>query len=457
MAERLFSKGETRSWPPGAARLERRDGARRVLIMIINRVQALNYGCLHYVDVPLDRFHVFIGPNASGKSTLMDAIKFVSDVVRDGVEAACRVRAANFADLVWGRPDNPKEQRFEIALEFSLPEEIQAKMPKQRPFCIFRYEMAVAVNVETGKVGFVEEKGSLLLESTYQAKRLPLFPDPVAPPQSILQPSGKGRRTVFRMGEGRRSRFNDETVEATGSVNWNPGLTLSLDRSAMSILPDYDDKFPAATRVSGFLRDKVIGLALNSERMRRASPPGMGEELRPDGSNIPWVADALLKQDEAKAKSWFGHMESALKGLDSVRVIDRPDDRHKYLMLKYENGLEAPSWKASDGTLRFMALTMLANLPRATGLYMIEEPENGIHPGALEELFNSLSCVYDAQVLLATHSPEIVAVSDIQHLRIFGKTDNGEVDITPGTAHPYLRNWQSKIDLGTFFASGILA
>ena len=61
--------------------------------MIINRIQVLNYGCLRYVDVPLDRFHVLIGPNASGKSTLMDAIKFVSDVVRDGVEAACERRA----------------------------------------------------------------------------------------------------------------------------------------------------------------------------------------------------------------------------------------------------------------------------------------------------------------------------------------------------------------------------
>ena len=50
--------------------------------MIINRIQVLNYGCLRYVDVPMDRFHVLIGPNASGKSTLMDAIKFVSDVVQ---------------------------------------------------------------------------------------------------------------------------------------------------------------------------------------------------------------------------------------------------------------------------------------------------------------------------------------------------------------------------------------
>ena len=89
-------------------------------------------------------------------------------------------------------------------------------------------------------------------------------------------------------------------------------------------------------------------------------------------------------------------MECALAGFKSVRVVEREDDRHKYLMVKYDNGLEVPSWKASDGTLRFMALTILANLPQATGMYMVEEPENGIHPGALEELFNSLSSVYDA-------------------------------------------------------------
>ena len=425
--------------------------------MIISRVQALNYGCLRYVDVPLDRFHVFIGPNASGKSTLMDAIKFVSDVVRDGAEAAYRARTDNFADLVWGRPENPEEQRFEIALEFALPEELREKMPERLPFTIFRYEMAVAANPETGKVGLAEEKGMLLLRSTYRPRELSLFPVPAPPPQTLFLSQSRGRRTVFRMGEGRRSRFNEETIEKTGNINWSAGLPLNPDRSMLSILPDYDDKFPASTGALVFLRDKVIPLALNSQLMRQASPPGMGGDLRPDGSNLPWVADALLKQDRERARWWMGHMQCALKGFKSVRVVEREDNRHKYLMLKYDNGLEVPSWKASDGTLRFMALTLLANLYRATGLYMIEEPENGIHPEAVEELCNSLSCVYDAQVLLATHSPQIVTVSKISNLCVFAKTGDGEVDITPGPYHPRLEDWQFHVDLGTFFASGFLA
>ena len=42
---------------------------------------------------------------------------------------------------------------------------------------------------------------------------------------------------------------------------------------------------------------------------------------------------------------------SALPDLESVRTIERPDDKHRYLVLVYRGGLEIPSWMASDGTL----------------------------------------------------------------------------------------------------------
>lgn len=426
--------------------------------MIINRIQVLNYGCLRYVDVPMDRFHVLIGPNASGKSTLMDAIKFVSDVVQDGVDKAVRARTANFADMVWSRPDAPDKQRFEIALEFDLPDDTRNLLPTDQGYGVFRYEMAVGIDLENERVSLLEERGALQSATARQDRQLSFFPSPDAPPPTIMRRrSGKGRRTVFSKNETGRSRFNDETVQKTGSVNWNPGLSLSSDRSALSILPDHDDRYPASTHAMVFLRDKVISLSLNSERMRRASRPGVGVDFLPDGSNIPWVADDLLRRAPQRAKDWIGHIQYTLDGFQSVKVIDREDDRHKYLMLKYDNGLEVPSWKSSDGTLRLLALTVLAYIPQVSGLFMVEEPENGIHPGALEAVFNSLSSVYDAQVLLATHSPQFVTIANVEQLLCFGKTADGIVDITPGESHPYLRDWQYETDLGTFFASGILA
>lgn len=310
----------------------------------------------------------------------------------------------------------------------------------------------------TGRVALLEERGLLMPKSEPVDRQLRIFPSPAAQPGTILQRRvRKGHRRVFNKDAKGRSRFSVETVKDTGSVNWNPGISLSTDRSMLSILPDYDEKYPASTHARAYLRDKVVPLALNSARMREASRPGWGSDLRPDGANVPWVADALLGQAPERARRWVRHIQCALDGFKSVRVIDRPDDRHKYLMLKYDNGLEVPSWKASDGTLRLLALTMLAYMPPASGLYIIEEPENGIHPGALESVFNSLSSVYDAQVLVATHSPEFVAVANTKQLLCFGRNADGAVDIIPGDSHPHLREWQNETDLGTFFASGILA
>ena len=36
---------------------------------------------------------------------------------------------------------------------------------------------------------------------------------------------------------------------------------------------------------------------------------------------------------------------------------------------------------ASDGTLRMLALTLLAYIPAREAVYLVEEPENGYIPG----------------------------------------------------------------------------
>src|SRR5208283_3092938 len=135
-----------------------------------------------------------------------------------------------------------------------------------------------------------------------------------------------------------------------------------------------------------------------------------GKGFKTDGSNLPWVVEELKRGDEGRFRDWIRHLRTALPDLEDLRTVERQDDKHRYLMLKYDNGLEIPSWMASDGTLRLLALTLPAYLPEFSGLYLIEEPENGIHPKAAETAFQSLSSVYEAQVLLATHSPVLLSL-----------------------------------------------
>lgn len=150
---------------------------------MIRRIQALNYRCLRYVDVSLDRFHVLIGPNASGKSTLFDSIAFLGDLVRDGLESAVGNRTANFQDLVWGRPH--RDMGFELAIEFEVPRSLRDRLPADRNFQAFRYE--VAVSESDGAIRISSERGLLMpLVKQEPSIQKTLFPDPPTPPSTIL-------------------------------------------------------------------------------------------------------------------------------------------------------------------------------------------------------------------------------------------------------------------------------
>ena len=87
---------------------------------------------------------------------------------------------------------------------------------------------------------------------------------------------------------------------------------------------------------------------------------------------------------------------------------------------------------------------------------MIEEPENGIHPSAVEAVYQSLSSVYDAQILMATHSPVILSLADADKVLCFKKTETGATDIVLGSEHPALKDWKGETNLGVLFAGGVL-
>jgi predicted ATPase len=193
--------------------------------------------------------------------------------------------------------------------------------------------------------------------------------------------------------------------------------------------------------------------------IRKASPPKQGKGFKADGSNLPWVVEDLKQGNGDRFMDWVSHLRTALPDLLDIRTVEREDDRHRYLMLKYDTGIEVPSWSASDGTLRLLALTLPAYLPKFRGVYLIEEPENGIHPKAVESAFQSLSSIYDAQVLLATHSPVLLSLikpKDAGKVLCFAKAKDGSTDIVSGDRHPALSSWQGDPNLSVLFAGGVL-
>ncbi len=233
-------------------------------------------------------------------------------------------------------------------------------------------------------------------------------------------------------------------------------MTQTLKDTALANLPEDESRFPASTWFKRYLTQGVQTFVLNSLMIRRASPPGQSTGFKPDGSNLPWVIERLRNKSPDKFRAWISHVQTALPDVLDINTVERADDRHRYLKVRYRNGLEVPSWMVSDGTLRLLALTLPAYLPDFTGVYLVEEPENGVHPGAIETVFQSLSSVYSAQMLLATHSTVILSQAEPEQVLCFSKTASGATDIVVGSRHPALKDWRGQPNLDVIFASGVL-
>ncbi len=423
---------------------------------MIKLVEALNYRCLRYVKQPLGRFHVLVGPNASGKSTFLDVAGFLGDLLRHGLDRAISKRSSSSSieDLFFLNQGN----RFELALEMEVPEQLRKLVPDQVYPCI-RYEIAVG-KAASGEYHIFDEQ-VILQKSVSPLKRpypLTLFPSPEEPPSTIMHQRlvGKDKRRSVRKTYGKNDNFYSEKVSQKGKAGWAPSIRLGPRKSALAGMPEDEEKFPISTWLRAMLISGTQKLMLDSSALRRSSPPGQESIFNPQGSNLPWMVADLKKKAPERFQKWIKHIRNALSDINDIETVELPDTRHLFLRILYNNGLKVPSWMVSDGTLRMIALTLPAFFPDFRGIYLIEEPENGIHPMAIETVFQALKTVYGAQILLATHSPVILGCAKPDQILCFKKGPTGAADIVIGSNHPALPQWKGGVSLAQLYASGVL-
>lgn len=344
---------------------------------------------------------------------------------------------------------------LELAIELKIPEGKRKELKKD--FNTIRYEIKIDNIESTNELGILYERAlfkNMMGKKNYQ-KRLQ-FPEDKVCPQTITGKMKKGERKILGKGPKGNDNYYLEVTPKSGK-GYFTSIKLGHKKSTLSNLPDDEKNFPVATWLKSLLNQGIQRIELNSSKIKLASPPMQKKSgFIPDGSNLPWEIDKLRKSNTNKYDLWIKHIQTALPDLESIITVIREDDKHCYLKIRYKNGLEIPSWVASDGTLRFLALTILAYIPNLTGIYLIEEPENGIHPNAIEALYQSLSSVYDAQILLATHSPAILSMANADDVLCFRKTETGATDIVIGSEHPRLIDWRGDPNLSVIFASGVL-
>jgi predicted ATPase len=220
-----------------------------------------------------------------------------------------------------------------------------------------------------------------------------------------------------------------------------------------------DQLFPASRWFAQWLGGDIVFYDPDWSLLRQASPPGNPDRLTPDARNTPWLAKYLQDRQSDQFEAWVDHVRTALPQIRSIKVREREEDHHAYFQVCYRGGYEVTSSGLSDGTLRILALTLLpyldpTMLPR---LLVTEEPENGIHPKAIEAVVGALQALVGTQVWVSTHSPIVLAHHKLSELLIARLDGTGEVSVIPGTRHPQLREWKASPDIGTLYAAGVLS
>ncbi len=420
-------------------------------------IKIKNFRCIQKTGlIPLLPFNVLVGPNGAGKSTVLDAISFVRDCLDDTPVHAMQSRNINnFRDMTFMKKGGD--------IELTLCFDPSSHFPELSHHCAL-YRIVLAHNIEWG-IYVKDEKISLLEKEKIESYDF----ESQVPAERGKTEELRSRTWIKRLSKGDMCTFTEDVPDTL--KNEDNTLCMASVPPQRLALSGYRETKCEGT-IAGFLEEFLLRdihfLQLDSMRMRSPCHALSGTRyITTGGGNLPRVVGRWLNYEtsykakwissDKDARRWISHLQYALPNLKDIGWSCRQADNAEFLILKYTNGFEAPSWILSDGTLKLLGLTLPAFLPSKQAVYLIEEPENGVHPKALEVILRSLSSLPRGQALITTHSPLVVQQSGLESLLCCSMDKQEELRIIPGRKHPSLRDWdQNALDLSTIFAAGIL-
>ena len=405
---------------------------------MLTRLKVSGFKNLIDADVPLGTFTCVAGANGTGKSNLFDAIQFLSALANQTlIDAARSVRSeegrtSDVRNLFHRIGDIPiDEMSFEA--DMIIPQEgiDDLGQQAQATTTFLRYRVVLAYRVDDslpslGTLELIEESLERLKLGDWR-KHLKFADQRKEWRDSVL----KGRRAVPFISTEDQEGSRVIKLHKDGGSSGRPQAILAknLPRTVLSTVNAAES--PTALLARREMESWRL-LQLESSSLREpdefTTSPGLGS----DGSHLPATLYELARSQtntdptsKRKEGTWiYDQVAARLSELidDVAAVKINRDERRELLTLevKDHSGTVHPARSLSDGTLRFLALSVLELNPKASGLICMEEPENGIHPARIPSILRLLQDIATdvaypigsdnplCQVIVNTHSPAVV-------------------------------------------------
>ena len=383
---------------------------------MLKRVEFHNWRSIQDQQVELNPINLLIGPNAAGKSNVIDALRLLAESVPADLETAVTRRGGLESVRFRGATD----EQIAIAIDYFVPDPT-APFSKSD----MRYSLTIAQAPAGGRPAVAEEELRV----------------------KVRRDEPGTQKVWFRSqwGQGRALR-DIKTNKREDFDTGDPGV---LALKALGFLAT----FPRIRALREFIEGwQFLSVDLGAIREPRRDERATCLDGR--AANLVNVLRTLRASDNPRLERILDNLRDLLR---HVTGVDTSVEHGRVLLLLTERPFAAPfdALAVSDGTLRLLALlTALETMPAgrpASGLLCIEEPEHGLHPLIFGPLLDVLReyCPPEGtrQTLLTTHSPDLIDAAEPGEVLVVERNALGATEFHR-LPQPRLGKWLQEFRLG---------
>jgi predicted ATPase len=360
---------------------------------MLERLEVKGFKSLIDEGVDFPRLTVLFGPNAAGKSNVLDAIQALSRI------GTGRTLSEALTEPIRGYPIEafsfPAGGLPELLSREAARFDLKAVLRIQRD--LYQYDIGVQVDPAAGSLSVANEYLAALT-SKRQLK---------GNPSIEVLPSSDVRRQPRSDADSLESPPAELRIRRKSKPAHPRHEPLGLNHSLLSDPRLGGVEYRAIERCRRELSGWRTYYLDPRVAMRRAAPPADRQDIGLLGEDIAPFLYRLRSEDESRFRAIFRTLRTIIPSVEKLEV-DLDKRRGTLDILVRQHGIDFSSRIVSEGTLRVLALCAIAVNPWSGSLLAFEEPENGVHPRRLEliaELLVGMATEQGKQIVVTTHSP----------------------------------------------------
>ena len=375
--------------------------------MYVSKIRIKNFKTFNDVCLDLNKFNVLIGACGSGKTNFVQVFELLNDISYDFHDAIKKHGGGYVKNF------NLLEDNLESCLEvkFShIDKSIRLGSDNDILLSFNNVDYEICFNFHENECNVQNEIVKLICDVDYGNNQK------IEDNEIIIKNNnGEIKAEFLKDIEGLEiSEIIPETLAGIVSQNFKKENTPIINSALATIPIKWGDFFK---NISSYDFDPKFCKNINTA--------GNGK-LTKYGGNMPVVLKNILN-DENDKKEFLIYYTNMLPYIKEVSVEKVLDEERIFMIVEKYNDVKIPAPFISDGTSTIMAI-LIALCFQEGQIILIEEPERHIHPSLINQLMLMMESV-DRQVIITTHSPEILKYSELENILFISRDDNGFSDI----------------------------